>query len=193
MSTNLNAEFWTKRYKDQQTGWDLGTVSPPLKAYIDQLEDKSLRILIPGCGKAYEGTHLWKNGFTHVHLLDFAEPALDTFQSRTPDFPKVQLHFGDFFDHCGEYDLILEQTMFCALDPSLREEYILKITELLVEGGKYVGVLFDREFEVGPPFGGNKAVYEKLFEQYFSITEITPCHNSVQPRIGSEVFIKLIK
>ena len=87
MSTNLNAEFWTKRYLDQQTGWDLGTVSPPLKAYIDQLTDRDLRILIPGCGNAHEGAYLWREGFKNTHLLDFAEPALVDFSTKNSDFP----------------------------------------------------------------------------------------------------------
>ena len=86
MSTNLNAEFWTKRYLDQQTGWDLGTVSPPLKAYIDQLTDRDLRILIPGCGNAHEGAYLWREGFKNTHLLDFAEPALVDFSTKNSDF-----------------------------------------------------------------------------------------------------------
>jgi hypothetical protein len=189
MSTNLNAQFWTQRYKNQQTGWDLGIVSPPLKAYVDQLEDKSLQILIPGCGKAYEGTYLWKNGFEHVHLLDFAEPALTAFHERNADFPVNQLHLGDFFAHSGQYDLILEQTMFCAIDPSLREEYIAKIAELLTLGGKYVGVLFDREFDGGPPFGGNAAEYKLLLEKHFSQVKIESCYNSISPRAGSEVFV----
>ncbi len=190
---SLNSSFWTQRYKDQQTGWDLGAVSPPLKAYIDQLENKELKFLIPGCGNAYEGTYLWEKGFKNVHLLDYAKPALDAFQSRTPGFPTEQLHSGDFFEHTGEYELILEQTMFCAIDPELREKYIQKVSDLLVEGGKYVGVLFDREFEGGPPFGGSKQEYMELLEKYFSTAQIQPCYNSIAPRQGSEVFVIAVK
>jgi methyl halide transferase len=189
MSTNLNAEFWTKCYHDQQTGWDLGTVSPPLKAYIDQLTDRDLRILIPGCGNAHEGAYLWKEGFKNTHLLDFAEPVLKAFNKNYPDFPKEQLHTGDFFKHTGEYDLILEQTMFCAIDPGLREDYISKIAKLLANGGKYVGVLFDREFEGGPPFGGNSKDYSLLLDKHFSSVSIESCYNSIDPRAGSEVFV----
>jgi methyl halide transferase len=189
MSTNLNAEFWSKRYADQQTGWDLGAVSPPLKAYVDQLTDRGLRILIPGCGNAHEGAYLWKKGFKNTHLLDFAEPALKAFNKNYPDFPKEQLHAGDFFKHTGEYELILEQTMFCAIDPRLREDYISKITELLTPKGKYVGVLFDREFEGGPPFGGNSKDYSLLLDKHFSSVSIESCYNSIDPRAGSEVFV----
>ncbi|MFS4468005.1 hypothetical protein [Maribacter sp. 2210JD10-5] len=45
--------YWTKRYHEEETGWDIGYPSTPLKAYIDQLEDKMISILIPGAGNAY--------------------------------------------------------------------------------------------------------------------------------------------
>ncbi|MCB0780847.1 MAG: SAM-dependent methyltransferase, partial [Flavobacteriales bacterium] len=51
---DLDRDFWQQRYADGTTGWDLGAVSPPLKAYFDQLTDKDLRILIPGGGRSYE-------------------------------------------------------------------------------------------------------------------------------------------
>ena len=51
----FNKEFWTKRYQDNEAGWDLGTISTPLKEYIDQLTDKNLRILIPGAGTCRPG------------------------------------------------------------------------------------------------------------------------------------------
>jgi methyl halide transferase len=46
----LNQNYWDAQYQAKTTGWDLGVVSPPLKAYIDSLEDKNIRVLIPGCG-----------------------------------------------------------------------------------------------------------------------------------------------
>ena len=54
MNFELNQEFWAKKYVSGETGWDMGMVSPPIKAYIDQLENKDLSILIPGAGNAYE-------------------------------------------------------------------------------------------------------------------------------------------
>ncbi len=54
---------------------------------------------------------------------------------------------GDFFKHKGEYELVLEQTFFCAINPSLRKNYVAKMKELLLLNGKLVGVLFDWQFE----------------------------------------------
>jgi hypothetical protein len=44
---NLGQSYWDKQYETNSMGWDLGEVSPPIKAYIDQLTNKNLRILIP--------------------------------------------------------------------------------------------------------------------------------------------------
>ena len=63
---NVNqAEFWQERYEKNSTGWDMGHVSPPLKAYINQLPEsaKDEAILVPGAGNAYEVGYLYEQGF----------------------------------------------------------------------------------------------------------------------------------
>ncbi|MBX9448501.1 MAG: hypothetical protein KL787_01740 [Taibaiella sp.] len=106
----------------------------------------------------------------------------------------ISVHHGDFFEHRGNYDLILEQTFFCALPPGLRENYAKKMQQLLNPGGTLAGVLFHIEFEkAGPPFGGHTREYQKLFDPCFHIHKMEPCYNSIAPRDGHEVFIHLIK
>lgn len=122
----LNQEYWTKRYNDQETGWDVGDVSTPLKEYIDQLSNKELKILIPGAGNAYEAEYLYKQGFKNVFVIDISQEPLKNILKRSPDFPAEQLIHGDFFEHSNTYDLIIEQTFFCAIDPSLRANYAKK-------------------------------------------------------------------
>ncbi len=187
----LNQEFWSSRYKESATGWDLGCCSTPLQVYFDQLTHKSQRILIPGAGFAHEAKYLHELGFVEVHVLDLAREPLDHLREVCPNFPENHLHLGDFFAHEGKYDLIVEQTFFCALDPKLREAYVAKMKELLHENGKLVGVLFDRHFEGGPPFGGAASEYKVLFEKHFNDVHIEPCYNSITPRQGAEVFIQI--
>jgi methyl halide transferase len=190
---NLSKEYWSERYQMNQTGWDLGEIAPPIKAYIDQLEGKSLSILIPGCGNGHEGSYLFENGFKNVHLLDFAIEPLRAFKLRSPFFPDEQLHQEDFFNHQGQYDLIIEQTLFCAIDPSLRLKYAVKLNSLLNEKGKVVGLLFNRDFQGGPPFGGNKEEYNTYFNPNFSSVKMEVCYNSIAPRKGTELFIQFKK
>lgn len=189
---HLSEEFWSQRYENSTTGWDLGEVSPPLKAYVDQLENKDLRILIPGCGNGYEAEYLWNQGFRNTHVIDLAKAPLNNLKSRCPGFPENHLHQGDFFGHTGEYDLILEQTMFCAIDPTLRQNYADKVYDLLNGNGKLVGVLFARDFDGGPPYGGTKTEYNGYFEAFSSVS-MEPCYNSIAPRQGSELFIRMVK
>ncbi len=186
-STNLNAGYWSNRYQQNDTGWDIGYGSTPLVEYLQTVTDKQLAILIPGCGNAYEAEWLVQNGFTNVTVLDISPVLTAALQEKFNGKP-VQITTADFFEHKGQYDLILEQTFFCALDPSLRSNYVEHMHQLLKPGGKLVGVLFNREFEGGPPFGGSKEEYELLFSKHLNIKKMELCTNSIPPRQGAELF-----
>ena len=191
---NLDKDFWNNRYINKQMGWDIGYPSTPLKEFVDTLEDKSMRILIPGCGNAYEAEYLNEQGFTNVFVIDIAPLALEGFSERVPQFPKEHLILGDFFEHQAEYDLILEQTFFCALNPELRSNYAKKMNELLAPKGKLAGVMFCFPLsEKGPPFGGSREEYLDYFEPYFTISTLEPCRNSIEPRMGIELWVELVK
>lgn len=194
MNTDLSKEFWDNRYRTNETGWDIGYISTPLKHYIDQLEDKSTRILIPGGGNAYEAEYLWQQGYKNTFLLDIAPLPLENFRKRVPFFPKEQLLCEDFFQHKGEYNLILEQTFFCAIDPTLRKSYAKQMHELLKPGGKLVGLLFDdnKLNNDKPPFGGTKEEYIGYFEPYFQLKVFETAYNSITPRMARELFIMLV-
>ena len=186
----LGESYWNERWEQGLTGWDIGFASTPLKNYFDQLENKELKILIPGCGNAYEAEYLHEKGFGQVHLLDIAPLALKSFHERFPGFPEDHLINEDFFRHEEQYDLIVEQTFFCALDPKLRENYAIKMKSLLKPGGKLVGLLFNDVLnEDHPPFGGNSDEYRALFSDHFEIQCLEKCYNSIEPRAEREVFI----
>lgn len=94
--------------------------------------------------------------------------------------------------HHERYDLVIEQTFFCALDPSLRTDYIRHLKDLLVPGGRMAGLLFGVAFEAdGPPFGGSAEEYRELFEPHFDILRLESCADSIAPRAGSELFIEI--
>ena len=192
METNLNSNYWQTRYRNAETGWDLGTVSPPLQAYADQLSGQNLKILIPGAGNSYEAEYLHRKGFTQVYVVDFAAAPLSALKQRVPDFSESHLLLQNFFEIQDKFDLILEQTFFCAIDPELRPAYARKCAELLKPHGKLVGLLFNTEFEnPGPPFGGTAEEYKSYFEPYFHFRTFETATNSVKPRAGRELFMIL--
>ena len=187
----LNKDFWEQKYQENKTGWDIGRASTPIVNYLEQLENKELSILIPGCGNGHEAEWALKHGFTNVHVLDYADSAIRNFKKRYPKFNPDHLHQEDFFEHQGTYDIIIEQTFFCAIEPYLRKKYAEKMQQLLNPNGKLVGLLFNTDFDGGPPFGGSKEEYKKYFSPYFLFKYFENCYNSIKPRAGSELFILL--
>ncbi|MCH4552539.1 methyltransferase domain-containing protein [Aestuariibaculum lutulentum] len=188
---DLSESYWDDRYKTDNTGWDIGHISTPIKTYIDQLTKKDLKILIPGAGNAYEAEYLFHSGFKNVYVIDLSKTALDNIKARVPEFPESQMLHGNFFDLNDHFDLVIEQTFFCAINPELRFKYAEKIHQLLKPNGKLVGLLFDMPLnQTEPPFGGCESDYINYFSPYFNI-ELSPCYNSITPRHGKEFFIKM--
>lgn len=191
---DLTEDFWDNKYKGNKIGWDLGMVSPPLKTYFDQLSNKELKILIPGGGNSHEAEYLFNKGFTNVHVVDISKTAIVNIKKRVPAFPTNQLIQANFFDLEMQFDLIIEQTFFCAINPNLRATYASKINDLLSEKGKLVGLFFDAKLnEDHPPFGGSKKEYLAYFQPYFSLDIFKKAYNSFHNRQEMELFVKFLK
>ena len=189
----LDQEYWDTQYKTNATGWDLGKISPAIQTFTKTLENKNTRILIPGCGNSYEAEHLLNEGFTNITVIDIAPTLIENLQKKFQNNPNIQIILGDFFEHQADYELIIEQTFFCALPPTMREQYVSKMHQLLSDKGKLIGLLFNKNFESGPPFGGSQSEYEQLFEPHFEFLQMDLCQNSIKPRANSELFIEFQK
>lgn len=184
--------FWESRWQQGTTGWDLGVASPPIVNYMHSYSNKKSAILIPGCGNAYEAAHLIQEGFINITLLDIAPKPVEKLSKVFGGNPYVRLRCEDFFQHEGHYDLMIEQTFFCAIPPAMRADYVAKAAELLSGGGILTGVLFNRMFDKdGPPFGGLDAEYRELFGPFFEIRKMEICYNSIAPRKDTELFIEM--
>jgi SAM-dependent methyltransferase len=197
-AVQLDEAYWRGRYAAHQTGWDAGAITPPLREYFDQLSPvDARRILVPGAGRAYEAEYLQRQGFSEVLVADLAPEALQALQQRVPDFPAAHLLHQDFFalEPTPPFDLIVEQTFFCALDPALRPAYAQQCARLLKPGGTLAGLLFETDFgsSTEPPFGGTRAEYREYFEPYFNFVHFETAYNSLRPRQGRELFICLKK
>jgi len=197
-NTDSEKAFWNLRYEESRTGWDIGAPSTPLKAYIDRLDDKSIKILIPGAGNAHEAAYMHEQGFTNVHVLDISEYPLEAFAAKHPTFPKEHLHLGNFYEFEGQYDLIFEQTFFCSFPPTKvnREAYTKQMSQLLHKGGKLVGLWFKHPLTgdmVKRPFGGDKEEYLGYLSPYFDMQVFEDCYNSIKPRMGNELFGIFVK
>jgi len=187
---NLNKNYWSEKYQTNQIGWDAGAITTPLKEYIDQIENKNIKILIPGAGNSYEAEYLFNNGFSNVFVVDLAKEPLENLLKRVPKFPTGHLIQDDFFELKETFDLVIEQTFFCALNPNMRARYVSKMAAVLNVKGKIAGLLFQFPLtEKGPPFGGSEQEYLAHFSKLFKIKTLETAYNSIKPREGSELFV----
>ncbi len=187
MNSDIDSkDYWNNRYRTQSTGWDIGYASPAIVEFFNSIEDKNTKILVPGAGNGHELIYAHDLGFNNIHLLDIADEVCASFINENQSFDKNHVHCQNFFDFDGQFDVIIEQTFFCAIHPSFRKQYVQKMAELLKPQGKLMGLLFNCEFENGPPFGGNVDEYVKIFEPYFDFEIWETCENSIPARAGRE-------
>jgi SAM-dependent methyltransferase len=189
----LDAAYWEERYAKNDFPWDIGYSNPILTRYVEQKVAKDAKILVPGAGSAYEVEVLWNKGYTKVKALDYATDAKERFLERVPTFPHQNYLLGNFFELTDTFDIVLEQTFFCALDPKLRMNYVEQMHRILRDEGVLFGLLFEMEKPDGPPFGGNSAEYQAIFGKYFEMRTLEKCLESIPPRLGSELVIEFIK
>lgn len=190
----FDQNYWNSKWESNQTRWDIGVASPAITDYMAQYPDKNAAVLIAGCGNAYEAVYLLANNFTNITLIDFAPEVVKVLIEKFAGNAAIKILCTDFFEHKEQYDLLLEQTFFCAIAPERRTDYVQKVLSLLKPKGRIVGLLFDKIFEEpGPPFGGDLYTYEKLFKPYFTIHKMEKCYNSIAPRAGKEIFINFLK
>ena len=186
----LNSKYWEERYLKGEDKWNVGEISTPIKEYIDQITNKKIKILIPGAGNGYEFEYLIKNGFENSFVVDYAATPLENINKRIPNLDENQLINSDFFELEGNFDLIIEQTFFCALNPELREDYVRKMKLILNPKGKIAGLLFQFPLTAeGPPFGGSKEEYITLFQKDFNIITMEMAYNSIASRKNKELFV----
>ena len=164
------SDFWESRYRDHTTPWDAGKVPDALREYVMRIKTGS-RILIPGCGSAYEAGYLAENGFD-VLAIDFSPAAVELAKKNLSGFGDI-VRLADFFefDYGKPYDVIYERAFLCALPPRMWPQYAPRTAQLLRPGGELAGFFFLRETEKGPPFGTTPEALHALLAPHFDLVE----------------------
>ncbi len=168
-SDSNQPDFWTVRYTAGKTPWDFGGVPSALKSFLERSSVRG-RILIPGCGSGYEVQVFDAAGYD-VSAIDFSPAAVDR-AKRIVGVLAERVILGDFFTHDfgRQFDLIYERTFLCSMAPSRWPEYVNRMADLLVTGGRLIGVfLYGQRSSSGPPFPLTDAEAEQLFKNRFQL------------------------
>ena len=95
--------------------------------------------------------------------------------------------------HDRLYDLLIEQTFFCAISPSQRPLYVETVARILKKGGMIAGLFYHTGQEGGPPFNTTRQDIIKHFSDSFEIRELAQAKNSADKRKDKEWLAILIK
>ena len=178
-------EFWESRYRDNVIPWDAGKVPASLQEYA-RILSPGARVLIPGCGSAYEAGFLAQNGLD-VLAIDFSPAAVDAARKNLAGFGDI-VRLADFFefDAGTGFDLVYERAFLCALPRRMWQRYPERCAQLLKPGGVIAGFFYFADTPKGPPFGTTKAELEALMQARFDRVEDRPVADSIEIFAGKE-------
>lgn len=182
----LPAGMWEERYQTGETGWDLGGPPPALVALIEDLGETGLRVLVPGAGRAHDAI-AWARAGHHVTAVDYAPSAVAAAQANAAE-AGVQLTVAevDLFDlpasFIGAFDLVWEQTCYCAILPKQRDAYVAAMAQVLHPGGRFFGLLWNHGKPDGPPFDVTPEDVRERFPPAFEVVRTDPVRQSVPSR-----------
>ena len=188
------SSFWEHRYEKGEIGWDLGAETPVFTAISEKL--KPGKVCILGCGNGYDAISFSKKGFS-VTAVDFAKTPINNLQiaarSLSLSIETIRKNIFDLIpDYSSQFDYIIEQTCFCAIDPKKRQQYSNLVHDLLKVGGKLIGLWMPLDKDIidgGPPFGVKENEIKKLFSTKWKITEDCFPTQSIEARKGREKLI----
>ncbi len=177
--------FWDVRFREGFTPWDAGGVPAAVRELLAR-EPARLRVLIPGCGSAYEARAFAAAGHDVV-AIDFSAAAIDAARRVLGELERI-LVFGDFFeyDSGAPFDLVYERALLCALPRAHWGRWAARVADVLRPGGRLAGFFFWGDTPTGPPFGLTAGELEALLAPGFDRIADVPVADSIPVFAGRE-------
>lgn len=178
-------DFWETRYRDGAMPWDAGRVPRDLIAFVGTLA-QGRRVLVPGCGSAYEAYFMAENAL-QVLAIDFSPAAVEEARKHLGCFSHI-VQLADFFefDYGEPYDVVYERAFLCALPPRLWRDYAERMAEIIRPGGLLAGFFFIADHPRGPPFGTSQADLNALLTPKFALSTDKAVEDSIPIFQGNE-------
>ena len=181
---------WEALYQANDTFWDHGEAAPGLVDYLGANSGLPPgQALVPGCGRGHDACALAKAGWS-VTGLDIA-PSYVPLAERLADEGgrPVDYRVGEFLsdEPYQPFDLVIEHTLFCAIPPARRDDYVQALRRWLKPGALYLAVNYMITDDNGePPFSTTTTELDERFGEPFELLRRwTP--RSYESREGKEL------
>lgn len=173
-----HSAFWENRYQTGDTQWEKGAGSPGLEDFIAaHPEVPRGSVCVPGCGTGHDVRLFAKAGFAATGL-DFAPSAIQLATERTSQAGlSAVFHQCDFLhdEPTERFDWLFEHTLFCAIPPTSRDEYVRAVLRWLKPGGQYLAVNYLLCEAAGPPWPvAREEILQRFTPDFELIADWTP-------------------
>lgn len=167
-------EYWEARYQTGDMPWEKGAPSPGLVDFLAAHPDLARgTVCVPGCGTGHDA-RTWAAAGFDTFGYDVAPSAIRLSRERTTAAGlEAQFQLLDFLtaEPPVLFDWIFEHTLFCAIQPDQRQDYVEAVLRWLKPAGQYLAVNYLIPDRDGPPFGTTREELGERFSPHFALQE----------------------
>jgi SAM-dependent methyltransferase len=163
---------WEARYQSGDMPWEKGEPSPGLVDFLAvQTSLPRGSVLVPGCGTGHDA-RVWARAGFNVLGVDLAPSAIRLSQEHTATAGlTAEFRQANFLDDAPsvQFDWVFEHTLYCAIDPTRRDDYVRAVLRWLKPGGQFLAVHYMIRDKEGPPFGATQQELTERFSPNFEL------------------------
>ena len=171
----MTREYWEQRYQAGDMPWEKGAPSPGLVDFLAAHPDLPRgTVCVPGCGTGHD-VRAWTQAGLNTFGYDIAPGAIQQAAEKTKAAGlSAQFQLADFLrdEPPFQFDWLFEHTLFCAIQPGERDDYVRAALRWLKPDGQYLAVNYlvieDAE---GPPFPTTREEQLRRFTPHFELVE----------------------
>jgi SAM-dependent methyltransferase len=163
---------WEARYLANDMPWEKGEASPGVVAFLAAHPELPRgRVAVPGCGTGHD-VRAWAAAGFNAYGFDIAPTALRLARQKTEE-ALATFEQRDFLTEPPPqpFDWLFEHTLFCAIDPKRRDDYVSAALRWLKPAGQFLAVFYMIPDADGPPFGANREEIMSRFSPHFDLLQ----------------------
>jgi SAM-dependent methyltransferase len=182
---------WEALYQAGDTRWDKGAPAPGLVTWLaGNPQVPKSTVCVPGCGAGHDA-RAWASAGFKACGCDIAPTAIRLCHEKTAGTGlAIKYQLADFLTARPprRFDWLFEHTLFCAIPPARRDDYVQAVLRWLKPEGQFLAIHYMLRDAAEPPFGVTQQELWERFSPHFELHKgWVP--NSYPNRAGLELML----